>query len=312
MRLAYGSLLALLCAGAGCIAAAGDDPPSCGGPTSDWPFRCEDESSEDSEEGAGVAPKPTDGSGNAGRDPSPSKGENDFDKRDAGKAMDAGKGPPSNGGEKPATPDGVERPDPPRSDAGAALPSDAAAPLTDAGPSPFDGGVVGDAGPSERDGGWGEGGLRDAGPLVPPVCTIDSSPRTQDACGGWYCDLMASDMLQRSSARGACIDEHERALACSGDIGRVVAGCAQDDALMLGLGYSVSRCAQRSDALAGVAAECIDCYVEEVICSTRNCFASCLTGSASECSSCRLERCAAAFSTCSGLPAPNQHSFRSR
>jgi hypothetical protein len=133
-------------------------------------------------------------------------------------------------------------------------------------------------------------------------CTIDSDGRDAGACFGVYCDVAQGVFSKLASDRGACLGADDLALACDGELARVVAQCAQDDVLMLSFGRGVALCAARAPTLANASESCIGCYVDEMLCALQNCLAPCLSGSSEDCTSCRRERCGADFSGCSGLP----------
>lgn len=133
-------------------------------------------------------------------------------------------------------------------------------------------------------------------------CTIDSDGRDAGACFGVYCDVPESTFRTLVSDQGACLSADDLALACDGELSRVVASCAQDDVLMLGFGRTVALCAGRAPSLASASEACIGCYVDEMLCALQSCLAPCLSGSSAECTSCRRDRCGSDFSSCSGLP----------
>jgi hypothetical protein len=156
-----------------------------------------------------------------------------------------------------------------------------------------DAGDAGDAGVDARVGSF-DGGLEG--------CTIDSDGRDAGACFGVYCDVAQSTFSALASDQGACLSQSELALACDGELARVVASCAQDDVLMLGFGRTVALCAARAPSLASASEACIGCYVDEMLCALQRCLAPCLSGSSAECTRCRRESCGSDFSSCSGLP----------
>jgi len=177
----------------------------------------------------------------------------------------------------------------------------------------LDAGVIGGQVPgaeSQSDGGLTDGGATDATfgdasiePLPGPTCTMTSDARAAGGCYGSYCDVAQSSFMSAEPS-GACRSDEERSLACDGEISRVVAECAQRDALAIGLGRSVAACAERTTSLESVGDACLDCYVDEIVCSLRSCLVACLDGSSAACSECRASRCGPAFLDCSGLPTP--------
>jgi hypothetical protein len=204
------------------------------------------------------------------------------DSDDESNAGDNGKEPPTGGGKRDAgKPGSIMR------DAGSTRP-----PGVDEGASNADGGV--DAGDGAVDVISFDGGLAH--------CTIDSDGRDAGACFGVYCDVAQGVFSKLVSDRGACLGADDLALACDGELARVVASCAQDDVLMLSFGRTVALCAARAPTLAKASEGCIGCYVDEVLCALQSCLAPCLSGSSDDCTSCRREHCASDFSSCSGLP----------
>lgn len=121
------------------------------------------------------------------------------------------------------------------------------------------------------------------------------------ACSGGTCP--ASELFPDTlRATGACLAPSDLALVCSGELAGVVAACAQDDALALGLGSTVEDCARDTPSLAAASDGCIDCHVQETLCAVQSCLTPCLAGLTPLCTACRTAQCAAAFSACSGLP----------
>ena len=84
----------------------------------------------------------------------------------------------------------------------------------------------------------------------------------------------------------------------------MVDDCAQDNALSLGFGSTVRACARAAESLEEASPGCIDCYVDERLCSVESCLTTCLAGRAMACTECRRTHCGAAFAACSGLPRP--------
>ncbi len=175
----------------------------------------------------------------------------------------------------------------------------------------IDAGVRSDASsPAESDLDGGKGAAGDAAgdgdvPSFdggPTGCTIDSDGRDAGACFGVYCDVSQAMFSKLVSDQGACLGAGDLALACDGELARVIAKCAQDDVLMLGFGRTVALCAARAPSLASASEGCIGCYVDETLCALQSCLAACLSGSADDCTQCRRENCRSGFSDCSGLP----------
>jgi hypothetical protein len=272
----YRAFLALLCASVGCFGGAPDDGDrperKFGGPTSDWPGR------------------------NNG-DEAPSKGASD-DSDDEGEIDEpADQGtvpPPTLPGAKDAG-KGTGGVGKPMSDAGVANSGGSSGAMSDAG-SPSTAPPSVDQ-PESSDGGSADGG---AGGM----CTAESDRRGFGACFGVYCAMTPGELAADAQSAAACSSDLELMLACDGEISRVVAQCAEDNVLTLGAGRTVTRCAERADALSEVGPACLDCYVEEVLCAATQCLTACLSSDARSCSDCRLLRCGEDFRACSGLPSP--------
>lgn len=283
----------------------------CGGPTSEWPH-CNSDSDPGSSETPGdnasnedddgkqpVTTPPKDGPTPTKKDAGSAVGAKDAGKPSPGFA-DAGAGAPttpSAGGESGqadsgdgSTPDG-------------GTPDGGKKPVEDGGrgvDSGLDGGVP-------RDGSVGvDGGVpHDAGRPTGGSCTNDSDGRDAGACFGIFCTTSVDQLSSHLSDEGACLANADLALVCDGELPRVVDACAQDNALSLGFGSSVRSCARAADSLEKASPGCIDCYVDERLCSVENCLTPCLAGRAMACTECRATRCGAAFATCSGLPRPS-------
>lgn len=265
----------------GCLASVGSaciEEPDCdnGGPTTEWPNRSRACAAGDSEgEGTSGPPK---------HDPGPDRPQ-DQTSRDAGASkpssqIDAGKG---GGGAAPSPVDA--EPDEVAGDGG--TPPDAGA---------ADGGAW-DAGGVTLDGGVDAGGNA--------TCTPQSDGRDAGACYGVYCATPPHALAaQRLSVGGACLEAKDLELVCDGELSRVVDACAQEDALRLGLGSTVSECARDARSLAKASQGCIDCHVDEVLCAVESCLTPCLAGLAAACIECRATHCGEAFRDCSGLAPP--------
>lgn len=252
-----------------------------GGPISDWP-RGDRTTSESDDRGTPARDSSKDDDEDFGGNDDADEAESDND----------GHAPPNSSGDKDPTTGGARR------DGGTGTG------VLDAGTPDSEGednsdGDSGDAGVSD-------GGVNDAEIDTPegPDCTMTSDARSADSCYGSYCRTPLDDFMSMPETGGACASADELELACDGEIARVVAECAQQEALSLGLGRSVASCARRVESLASVGRGCLDCYVDEIVCAVRNCLVSCLDGSSSLCSECRSEQCGDAFLSCSGLPKP--------
>jgi len=119
-----------------------------------------------------------------------------------------------------------------------------------------------------------------------------------------YCTSNTDQIASGLSSKGQCLSPGDLALVCDGELSRVVAECAQDSALALGFGSTVRACARDATSLDEASPGCIDCYVDEMLCSVESCLTPCLAGLSRACTECRTTRCGAAFQTCSGLPRP--------
>jgi hypothetical protein len=197
-------------------------------------------------------------------------------------------------GEPSKTPDVPPKDSPKRDAATGAGRLDAGRPSLDAGTTaPPSAGSDGDGGVPDAE--IGAGG---------PQCTPSSDGRSAGACFGSYCRMTPDALVSGVEAEAACSGAEELSLACDGELSRVVAQCAQREALSIGMGRAIMSCARRASTLARAAEPCLDCYVDEIVCSIRSCLAACLDGSSLACAECRASKCGAAFVACSGLPAP--------
>lgn len=238
---------------------------SCvGGPTSDWPFnRSPGGDSSDREEGGSD-------------DDSDAVDEGDDDREPA----------------EPTAPGMGRR------DAGSSRPASRA----DGGTVAFDGstgapGMGGDAGaPADES----DAGESDAS--MGAQCTPESDRREYGGCFGMLCNMSRDALSSEAEPSRACTGDQELALACDGEIARVVASCAEREVTAIGMGRAILSCARRAPTLGDADASCVSCYVEEVVCSMRNCLVACLDGSSTACAECRMASCGERFATCSGLP----------
>lgn len=302
----------LACAGTSCAADS-----DCGGPTSEWPH-CN--SGGDSDPTSGGRPPGDNASsedesddGQSVTPPKPGKDPGTPTARDAGTvatgAKDAGKTSNiADAGSRPAVPGaGGESEQPDAADAG--VPDGGIEPLDDGGMRGVDGGLDGGM---RRDASVGHDSSvpSDASRPTGGSCTNDSDGRDAGACFGVYCTTSVDQLSSHLSSEGACIAHADLALVCDGELPRVVDECAQDNALSLGFGSSVRSCARAANSLEKASPDCIDCYVDERLCSVENCLTPCLAGRAMACTECRATRCGAAFAACSGLPRPSTLSRR--
>lgn len=104
--------------------------------------------------------------------------------------------------------------------------------------------------------------------------------------------------------QGACTSEQAIALGCDGRVGKAALECTQESVFSISLERSVTTCLKRDAAIAQLSSGCLDCYVDEALCTLSRCFAACTLTEGSDCKACRQQQCAAAFARCSGLPAP--------
>ncbi|HEY6880272.1 MAG TPA: hypothetical protein VI299_19745 [Polyangiales bacterium] len=213
------------------------------------------------------------GGGKGAADPSAPRPSTDDSKRDAGRRpsvnLDAGASTPAKGAD----------------DEGEEASSDGDTSTLDAGV--FD---AGDASAPVDDGGSDEG------------CLIDSDRRDAGACFGMYCGMPQTEFAKRVDHVGACLGTEDLALACDGELTRAVSDCAQDGVFALGFARALASCAQHKPSLATASTDCVNCYVDEVLCALDNCLAPCLNGAALDCTSCRRAHCSDDFRFCSGLP----------
>lgn len=149
-----------------------------------------------------------------------------------------------------------------------------------------------------------DAGLPDARDAGAPMCRSGSDGRPQGFCYGVYCAITLDELTAGSASSGACSATADLELACDGQIGRVVAKCAEENALSPTLETAIAECVNDDAKLAAASDPCLACYVDETLCVLQNCLAPCISGKPERCESCRAAKCSAAFETCSGLPAP--------
>jgi hypothetical protein len=210
-------------------------------------------------------------------------------------AVDAGAGTPSTtGGTSGGTLAGT-------GGLGGLIGGGAAGGSPDAGaPMGSDAGVPSDAGASDGgapDGGAPDGGAHDGG------CTQASTPDAS-MCPGYGCRTTLQQ-LRTDMKQGACSSEQAAAVVCDGRVGNVALQCTQENVFALNIPRAVNGCLKRDAQIGMLSNACIDCFVDEALCTLTRCFAACTVSEGSDCRTCRQQQCSAMFASCSGLPAPS-------
>jgi hypothetical protein len=134
-------------------------------------------------------------------------------------------------------------------------------------------------------------------------CAQASAPDAS-MCPGYGCRTTLQQ-LRTSMKQGACSSEQAAALVCDGRVGNVALQCTQDNVFALNISRAVSGCLKRDPQIGMLSNACVDCFVEEALCTLARCFAACTVDEGSDCKTCRQQQCSAMFASCSGLPAPS-------
>lgn len=133
-----------------------------------------------------------------------------------------------------------------------------------------------------------------------------AQPSAPDAsmCPGYGCRTTLQQ-LRTSMKQGACSSEQAAAVVCDGRVGNVALQCTQDNLFALNISRAVNGCLKRDPQIGMLANDCVDCFVEEALCTLTRCFAACAVNDGNDCTNCRQQQCSAMFADCSGLPAPS-------
>jgi hypothetical protein len=186
-------------------------------------------------------------------------------------------------------------------DAGVALPP-AAGGTTGSGASAGDAGASVDAG----DGGLPSG---DAGDAQVPDAGGDGGCATLGAsdagmCPGYGCRTSMQQLRLAVDSEGACASNQALAVACEGRATNAAHQCTQENVFSLNASRAISTCLKRDPQLAMLGTDCLDCFVDEALCTLSRCFAACTVSDAGACQACRLQQCGAPLAVCTGLPTP--------
>lgn len=276
----------------------------CQGPISDWPHSKGDDNQ---------APSAGAGGSIAGANPSPSTnppvvtgtGGTTSGATNTPGGIAAGMGGTT--GAPPATTLGGNG----SADAGASIPSGSNGGVTtppadsgsanDAGVS-FDAGAPTDGGPS--DSGQPDGGQPDAAPPANDAGCVAPSSADGGLCPGYGCRTSIQQLRTSMDGEGACSSERALSLACDGRVSNAALQCTQDSAFSLNIGRAVSSCLKRDPQLAMLGDDCLECFVDESLCTLARCFAACTANGSSACQTCKHQQCSANLALCTGLPAP--------
>jgi hypothetical protein len=176
----------------------------------------------------------------------------------------------------------------------------------------FDAGASGDAGAAGDAGAPVDAGVpADAGVLdaAPPDAASDAGcaqASTSDAgmCPGYGCRTSAQQLRMAMDSQGACTSAEALAVACDGRVTNAALQCTQESAFSLNIGRSVNACLKRDPQLALLDNDCLECFVDEALCTLSRCFAACTVSDGAACQTCKHQQCSANLALCTGLPAP--------
>jgi hypothetical protein len=129
-------------------------------------------------------------------------------------------------------------------------------------------------------------------------------PPDASVCPNYGCRSTREQLRAAMNPQGACSSEQAVALACDGRVGKAALQCTEDSVFTLNLERAVTACLKRDAAIAQLSSGCLECFVDEALCTLSRCFAACTLTEGNDCKVCRQQQCSAAFATCSGLPAP--------
>ena len=160
----------------------------------------------------------------------------------------------------------------------------------------------------------------DAG-VVPPLGTAGDGGAAPDAsgdagcprllapdagiCAAYGCALSLDQLRASTNSAGACTSPGALAAACDGSASSAALRCTEASVFSADIGEATAACVKRDAQLSALGATCLDCFVDEALCTLSRCFASCALASENEaCRACRHQQCAGVLSQCTGLPAP--------
>lgn len=151
--------------------------------------------------------------------------------------------------------------------------------------------------------------------LAPVAGTAESAgchsytPAGNGMCGGFLCGVTHEQLAAEIKADAACSDSQ---YACTGNLDDVSTACARSvQATNFGASESVLRTAIRNcifedaQAKAHASAQCVDCFIDALVCSSGPCLIACLNGNTPQCDQCaRNAGCLDPVFACSGQPSP--------
>jgi hypothetical protein len=130
-------------------------------------------------------------------------------------------------------------------------------------------------------------------------------PPDASVCPNYGCRSTREQLRAAMNPQGACSSEQAVALACDGRVGKAALQCTEESVFTLNLERAVTTCLKRDAAIAQLSSGCLECFVDEALCTLSRCFALCALASENdECRSCRRQQCGTTLSQCTGLPAP--------
>jgi hypothetical protein len=129
---------------------------------------------------------------------------------------------------------------------------------------------------------------------------------TSDAgmCPGYGCRTSVQQLRTAIDSEGACTSAQALAVACDGRVTNAALQCTQESAFSLNIGRSVNTCLKRDPQLAMLGNDCLECFVDEALCTLSRCFAACTVSNGATCQTCKHQQCSANLALCTGLPAP--------
>lgn len=169
------------------------------------------------------------------------------------------------------------------------------------GGAPMPSGDAGISPPTSMGGDAGAAPVPDAGDAgCPRLLAPDSG-----ICASYGCRLSRDQLRASANTAGACTSPAAVAAACDGSASSAALRCTEASVFSTDLSAAASACVKREPQLSALAAPCLDCFVDEALCTLSRCFALCALASENDaCRACRHKECGSAFGLCSGLPAP--------
>jgi hypothetical protein len=123
-----------------------------------------------------------------------------------------------------------------------------------------------------------------------------------DQCGGFHCKETADDIDGAKSDDAKCGSEADIAALCSNEAPAITATCGMTSGYD---GPMTKTCVM--GMLEDMSGECVDCFVESMLCTVGNCATACAAGANSAaCVTCRKDNdCFSDFYECAGLKSPH-------